>query len=114
MKKVENLVEESNRLFEEAELAVEDSPEKGHALFIQGISRLLQAFLMVNGVESTGTMHELFSECQQVEPKFEEIEEAFDSLIGADPAGEDPEEMVDWANEIWDFVVDYVSDDDCH
>lgn len=114
MKKVQELVEEANGLFEQAEAVVESSVETGHELFLRGIAYLLRAFLVANGVEGSGTVNELFRECKHLEAEFENIEEELESLINADFSFNDAEDINDSANEVWDFVIDLVTDDECH
>ncbi|HYH02732.1 MAG TPA: hypothetical protein VEC37_06490 [Bacillota bacterium] len=114
MKKVQNLVEEANGLFEQAEVAVESSLENGHDLFLRGITLLFRGFLAANGIDSNGTISESFAECKQLEEEFEDIEEELDALINADLSFNDAEDISDSANEIWDFVIDLVTDDECH
>jgi hypothetical protein len=112
MKKVQSLLEEANRLFERAEVTVKESMATGSQLFLQGVALLFRAFLNANGVEGTGDLLGLFYECKQLEPNFADIREELDCLLEADLAGLDSEDLSDTANEIWDFVIDFVSDDD--
>jgi hypothetical protein len=114
VKKVQSLLEEANGLFERAEVTVEESMEIGYQLFLQGIASLFKAFLNANGVEGTGDLLGLFYECKQLKPEFEDIEEELECLLKVDLTIVDAEDLSDSANEIWDFVIDFVSDDECH
>lgn len=111
MKKVQSLLEEANGLFERAEVMAGESLEDGHRLFLQGIILLFKAFLNANGVAGTGDLLGLFYECQQLEPEFEDIEAELECLLEIDFANSDAETLCDSANEIWDFVVDFMSAD---
>jgi hypothetical protein len=113
MKKVQELLEEANGLFEQAEITVEETPETGGLLFLQGISLLFKAFLYSNGVEGTDDLLGLFHECQQLEPDFEAIETELECLLEINYDHMEPEDLIDAANEIWDFVIDFMSDHDC-
>jgi hypothetical protein len=112
VKNGQKILVEANDLFGQAEIAVEETPETGYRLFLQGISLLLKAFLNANGVAGSGDLMGLFYECKQLEPDFEDIEAELVCLLEADPTKLDTEDLCDSANEIWDFVVDFVSDDD--
>jgi hypothetical protein len=112
VKNVQKILGEANDLFEQAEIAVEETPETGYSLFLQGISLLFKAFLNANGVAGTGDLLGLFYECKQLEPEFEDIEAELLSLLEANPALLEGENLCDSANEIWDFVVDFVNDND--
>lgn len=112
MKKVEDLIEKANELFEQAEMVGENSLENAHNLFLRGITYLLQAFLTSNAVESLGSLNELFNECKLVKPEFEAIEEQLASLVDTDLATTNLEAIIDSANEIWDFIIDLVAADD--
>jgi hypothetical protein len=113
MKKIEKLLEEADTLYGQAEAVVEKSRETARRLFLQGIVLVFKAFLNVNGVEGTGELIGLLNECKQLEADFEAIEAEVEFLWEADPESLDPEDLSDCANEIWDFVIDFISADAC-
>jgi hypothetical protein len=110
MKKVQNMIETANDLFEQAEAAATESLAKGYHLFKQGIALLFQAFLTAEGIEANGDLFWLFNECRRLEPSFEAIEAEVEQIIEADSMV-DAEELSDIANEIWDFVIDLAPGD---
>lgn len=107
MDEVAKLIERADVLFEKAEMMVEEAPEQGRQLFLEGIAALLRGFLAASGIETDGGLNELFVRCKQVEPEFETVEAEVDLLLDAET--EDVEKITDSANEIWDFVIDLVT-----
>jgi hypothetical protein len=107
MDEVAKLIEQADVLFEKAEMMVEETPEEGRQLFLEGISLLLRGFLTAGAMETDGGLNELLARCKQAEPEFETVETEFELLQNA--AADDGERITDAANEIWDFVIDLVT-----
>jgi HEPN domain-containing protein len=78
----------------------------------QSGSALLRAFLLLKGEEPSGAnLRHLWNQCAGIEPEFLEIQEIIDYLMPDEPwddlDSEDFSEILDAANELWDFVVGY-------
>lgn len=106
MDEIDQLIELTDSLFAEGEAKSEADFAASLAAFRQGISSLFSAFLMDNevAVPKQVTLRELFTNCSALEPEFEAIEAEVDWIEY--PESDDSEELVDMANEIWDFVID--------
>ncbi|HOJ76701.1 MAG TPA: hypothetical protein PLZ08_01880 [Bacillota bacterium] len=106
MDEIDQLIELADSLFAEGEAKSEVNFAAALAVFRQGISSLLNAFLIDNEatVSKQATLRELFMNCLELEPEFEAIEAEVDWV--ENPESDDCEELVDKVNEIWDFVID--------
>lgn len=78
-------------------------------LFREGLSVLFRAFLIMEGEDIKGNFLELYQKCRQIAPEFEEIEDDID-FINQVTIDDNPEDLVDAANEVWDFVTEYISE----
>jgi len=101
---VDKLMEEAFRLYEEAELEIDIEISKSIELFRQAVRNLLTSYLTIKGIEGEGDLVELYQECSRIVPDFEIIQPEIEYLIEADPEAVDGEELIDKANEIWDFI----------
>lgn len=108
MEYVEALVNRGDELFEAAEAAIEHSRDESAVKFREGVAQLLKAFLYLHDQEVDGSMEQLFASCKQLEPSLEEIEEEVELLLD-DPESVDAEDLIDAANEIWDYMIDLIS-----
>ncbi|HBF37623.1 MAG TPA: hypothetical protein DDW50_09910 [Firmicutes bacterium] len=102
---VEDLLEESDQLFEQAEEMIVREPGEALQKFQVGVSNLLKAFLIVNKKEPVGELKQLFFQCCQVEPQFETIRDELDYFYIPQLAESDSELICDAANEVWDLVI---------
>lgn len=100
---VDELLNEAFQLFEAAEEKIDNGLES-RSLFQSAVSNLLKAYLLSQGIEKKDGMAELYQECVKNNPEFESIQSEVDYLINAAPHELDGEELIDKANEIWDFI----------
>ncbi|MGE5582366.1 MAG: hypothetical protein ACM3X9_07490 [Bacillota bacterium] len=103
---VEDLLEEADQLYDEAEQVIVKEPSVGLKKFQDGVSNLLSAFLLVNDEKAEGDLRRLFKRCLGIEPEFAAIEDELDYIFMPHLAEADSEIICDAANEIWDFVID--------
>lgn len=101
---IDELMEEAFRLFEEAEMKVGSDTQESIILFRRAVSNLFNVYLAINGVEGAGSLAELFLECVKIDSEFETIRPEVEFLTTVIPKEADTEELVDQANEIWDFI----------
>ena len=108
----EQLLDEAEVLFEKAEEQSETNLNAGLEYFRQGIGNLCRAFLTVNSQEPLGDLRALYFQCRKLEPEFETIDEVMDYFIDPGSGVDDPEIFNDAANEIWDFIVSLLLEED--
>ncbi|HEX2954793.1 MAG TPA: HEPN domain-containing protein [Bacillota bacterium] len=77
---------------------------------------LMRAFLLLKGEEPAGSnLRNLWNQCATVEAEFLEIQELIDYITPDEPLddldSEDFSEILDAANELWDFVVGFFPED---
>jgi hypothetical protein len=101
---VDQLLDEAFKLFEEAEMKIDNSSSESIALFRKAVFNLLSAYLLKQRTECEGGVAELYRQCYNIDPEFESIHYEVDYLINAVPEEVDGEELTDNANEIWDFI----------
>ena len=109
MNPIENLAEQADQIFEKAEIIAQSSPQEAVVFFRKGVGLLFQAYLSMADTESSGNFGEDYQKCLAVEPEFEQIEEAFE-LLSENNHNVDAEDIIDAANEIWDFISELISD----
>lgn len=109
MEYVEELVERGNELFEAAEAEIEHSRAGSAVKFREGVAQLLKAFLYLHDQNAGGSLEQLFAHCKQIDPSLEAVEEEVELLLD-DPESVDGEDLIDAANEIWDYVIDLISE----
>ena len=97
-------MEKAYCLFEEAEMIIDVEPDKSLTLLRQAVTQLLNAYLSINEIAGHGNLDELFQECLKTDSEFEAIQSEVEYLTTIGPEEIDAEEMVDTANEIWDFI----------
>ena len=73
---------------------------------------LLKAFIVLKGEEPTGnSLRELWNQCVALESEFTQLEETIEYLIVESPSEdldeEDVGEIIDAANEAWDFMIGF-------
>ncbi len=102
---VEDLLEEADQLFEQAEAMIVKEPGVGLQKFQVGVSNLLKAFLIVHEKIPVGELKQLFLECCRIEPEFETISDELDYFYIPQLAESDSELICDAANEVWDLVI---------
>lgn len=102
---VEDLLEEADQLFEQAEAMIVKEPGEGLKKFKIGVSNLLKAFLIIHEKEPAGELKQLFMQCCEIEPEFERIRDELDYFYIPQLAESDSELICDAANEVWDLVV---------
>lgn len=102
---VEDLLEEADQLFEQAEAMIVKEPGEGLQKFRTGVSNLLKAFLLAHEKAPVGELKQLFLQCQQIEPEFETISDELDYFYIPQLAETDSELICDAANEVWDLVI---------
>jgi hypothetical protein len=102
---VEDLLEEADQLFEQAEAMIVKEPGEGLHKFHTGVTNLLKAFLIAHEKEPVGELKQLFQQCQQIEPEFETISDELDYFFIPQLAAMDSEIVCDAANEVWDLVI---------
>jgi HEPN domain-containing protein len=118
---VADLISEADEFMDEAEERILHQFSEAYPLMQQAIENLFKAFLIAGGQKlkgisglgagSAGNVEVLFARCRSVAPEFETIEEIMGYFITA-PANPDPELISDAANEIWDFVIGLLSEED--
>lgn len=112
MEWVETLVQRANQLFDDAERLGGESGVESGVKFREGISQLLKAFLYLHDANAAGDYLELFEACRRIEPDFERIESEIRLVGAADPLEYGSEDdLADAANEIWDFLIDLISEE---
>ena len=102
---VEDLLEEADQLFEQAETMIVREPGEGLQKFRTGVDCLLKAFLISRHKIPVGELKQLFFQCRQIEPEFETISDELDYFYIAKLAETDSELICDAANEVWDLVI---------
>ena len=102
---VEDLLEEADLLFEQAEAMIVKEPGEGLRKFYTGVSNLFKAFLIAHQKSPAGELKQLFAQCLQIEPEFETIREELDFFFLPQLAESDSEMLCDAANEVWDLVT---------
>lgn len=108
---IEVLIDEADQLLAQAEKETEKDLSHGLKLIRQGIGKLLQAYLTANDkIPATG-LRDQFDACLQLEPDFVSIEDEVEYLLTVVPEEVEPEEVVDTANEVWDFIIDLLEND---
>jgi HEPN domain-containing protein len=73
---------------------------------------LLKAFIVLKGEEPAGdSLRELWNQCVALESEFLELEETIEYLLVESPLedldAEDVGEIIDAANEAWDFMIGF-------
>jgi len=106
---VESLVVRGDELFEAAEAEIEHSRAESAAKFREGVAQLLKAFLHLHEEDADDGLEQLFAACKRLEPSLEAIEDEVKLLLDA-PESVDSEDLIDAANEIWDYVIDLISE----
>lgn len=108
----EEILNEAFQLFEEAEEKIDHGLES-ISLFRRAVSNLLKVYLFSQGVERRdGMTEELYRECVKINPEFESIKLEVDYLFNVAPDELDGEELIDKANEIWDFIQGLLMEDE--
>ena len=102
---VEDLLEEADQLFEQAETMIVREPDEALKRFQVGVSDLLKAFLIIKQKEPVGELKQLFLQCCQIEPEFATISDELDYFYIPQLAESDSELICDAANEVWDLVI---------
>ena len=102
---VQDLLEEADLLFEQAEAMIVKEPDEGLHKFQAGVSKLLQGFLIAHGKEPVGELKQLFQQCQEIESEFETVRDELDYFFIPQLAAMDSEIICDAANEVWDLVI---------
>jgi hypothetical protein len=102
---VEDLLEEADQLFEQAEEMIVKEPGEGLQKFRNGVSNLFKAFLISHGKMPLGEIKQLYFQCREIEPEFETIGDELDYLFIPQLAETDSELICDAANEVWDLVI---------
>lgn len=109
---INELMDEAFRLFEEAEMKVEQKPEESINLLRRAVANLFNTYLLINGVEDTGSLVEMYRECETINPEFETIRTEVEYLNTVIPGEVDAEELLDQANEIWDFIEGVLTEEE--
>lgn len=109
---VESLVQRANQLFDEAEKLGETSAAECGRKFREGINQLLRAFLYLHDANAAGDCLELFEACRRLDPEFDTIEPEI-RLVATEGfvMAADADELADAANEVWDFIIDLISEE---
>ncbi len=102
---VEDYLEEADQLFQDGERMIVREPVEGLKRFQQGVTYLLQGYLVSQDGEPGSDLKAVFEQCKQLEPEFESIEGELDYFFMPQLAEVDSEIVCDAANEIWDFVI---------
>ena len=102
---VEDLLEEADQLFEQAEMMIVKEPGEGLHKFQIGVSNLLKAFLIIHQKAPVWELKQLYNQCCQIEPEFETISDELDYFYIPQLAESDSELICDAANEVWDLVI---------
>jgi hypothetical protein len=102
---VEDLLEEADQLFEQAESMIVKEPGEGLQKFRTGVNNLFKAFLMAHEKAAIGELKQLFQQCCQIEPEFETISDELDYFFIPQLVESDSELICDAANEVWDLVL---------
>ncbi|TCL56039.1 hypothetical protein EDC14_105220 [Hydrogenispora ethanolica] len=103
---IEVLIDEADQCLAQAEKESGKDLARSLQLLQQGVGKLLQAYLIANEKRSPTRLREQFELCQQIEPDFASIEEELEYLLSVNPKEAEAEDVIDTANEIWDFVTD--------
>ena len=103
---IDELMDEAFRMFEKAEMRIDNEISESIDLFRQGVGKLLNTYLIIKGFQGKdgGDLKELFKECNRINPDFEIIQSEIEYLTEVSPTGVDGEELIDKSNEIWDFI----------
>ena len=101
---IDELLDEAFQLFEAAEMKIDSSSSESIALFRKAVFNLLNAYLLIQGIEADGGLADLYRQCFSINTEFESIHYEIDYLINAVSAEVDGEELTDNANEVWDFM----------
>jgi len=109
MHPVEELVRKADKLFEAAEDRLGDSLAESAGLFREGVVRLFEAFLLANDSPAIGESADLYRRCREIDPDFAAIA-AEAQYLNAPVTELNEEDLADAANEIWDFVIDLISE----
>jgi hypothetical protein len=102
---VEDLLEEADQLFDQAEEMIVKEPGEGLQKFHTGVTNLFKAFLIAHEKEPVGELKQLFLQCQAIEPEFQTISDELDYFFIPQLAESDSEMICDAANEVWDLVI---------
>lgn len=102
------LVESADGYFAAAE--DKNDNEAMTAKFVSGIGELLKALLYLHDEGTQSDIKKTFDFCLTLEPDLECVVEEF-SLLTEDTTGVEREIIVDSANEIWDCIVDLLSEE---
>ncbi|HBE79079.1 MAG TPA: hypothetical protein DDW65_15090 [Firmicutes bacterium] len=102
---MEDLLEEADQLFEQAEEMIVKEPGEGLQKFRTGVGNLFKAFLLSREKMPLGEIKQLYTQCREIEPEFETIRDELDYLFIPKLAETDSELICDAANEVWDLVI---------
>ena len=102
---VEDLLEEADQLFEQAESMIVKEPSEGLQKFHTGVTNLFKAYLLAHEKEPVGELKQLFMQCQELEPEFQTISDELDYFFIPQLAESDSEMVCDTANVVWDLVI---------
>lgn len=111
MEAIEELVQQADNLFSRAEACVENAPAESIGLFKQGIGKLFQAYLTLNEEDANGDFGQMAEACQRIDPSFEAVDNELKLFMG-NPAEISADDLVDAANEVWDFIIDLLVEEE--
>ena len=103
---IEVLIDEADQLLAQAEREKGRDLPKSLRIIHQGLGKLLQAFLVANDRRSPSGLKEQFELCMEIEPEFVSVEDEMDFLLSVVPEEVESEDVIDTANEVWDFMID--------
>jgi hypothetical protein len=103
--KVRNLLYKADELLAEAEGRPEAAPQEIRVSLQKGIAVLCAALLKQYDREIDGELPELFRRCLEINADLEAVAAEVEWLIGPGEPDDDTEELIDAANEIWDFMI---------
>lgn len=109
---IDVLIDEADQCLAQAEKESAKDLARSLQLIQQGVGKLLQAYLITNEKRSPTRLREQFELCQQLEPDFASIEEELEYLLSVNPQEAEAEDVIDTANEVWDFVTDLLENGD--
>ncbi len=108
---LEMLIDEADQLLAQAEKEVTKSLSRSCQLVNQGVGKLLQAYLILNEKRPPVGLREQIELCLDLEPDFVSIEAELEYLSTANPEAINAEDLIDTANEVWDFLTDLLNQD---
>lgn len=111
---VDELLAEADTALTRAETQVSSHPQESCKQFQTGASCLCRAYLMTQGMDNpdTGTLASLFQQCLTKNEEFESIRDEINYLNNSDLAELDGDVLCDAANEIWDFIIDLLPEEE--